>query len=141
MISINSKLAIPDDELQFTASRGGGPGGQHVNKVASRVTLQFDVLNSPSLTPVARQRIASKLAGRVSKDGILQLSSHASRSQAANKAELIERFAALVREALRRPRVRKATRPTRASRERRVSAKKRRAGIKRGRGRVGRGEE
>lgn len=136
MITINRNLEIHESELRFTASRGGGPGGQHVNKVASRVTLLFDVRQSPSLSPTQRARIESKLAGRINKDGVLQLSSHASRSQAANRAALVERFEGLLRDALRRQRARRATRPTRASKERRIGEKKQRAQTKKRRGRV-----
>ncbi len=136
MIHVNDRLSIPDEELRFTASRGGGPGGQHVNKVASRVTLRFDVRSSPSLAAADRSRIEQKLASRISKHGILQLSSHSTRSQAANKAELTERFADLLQLALQRPRSRRPTRPTRGARERRLTDKKRRAEAKRRRARV-----
>lgn len=136
MIQVNNRLSIVAEELRFTASRGGGPGGQHVNKVASRVTLRFDVRNSPSLSAADRSRIEQKLATRISKDGILHLSSHSTRSQATNKAELSERFAHLLRQALARPRRRKLTRPSRGARERRMADKKRRGEAKRCRTRV-----
>ncbi|NKB88316.1 MAG: aminoacyl-tRNA hydrolase [Acidobacteria bacterium] len=136
MIRINDQLSIPSDELRFTASRGGGPGGQHVNKVASRVTLRFDVAASRVLSDYQRARIREVLASRLTRDGELLLSSHESRSQAANRAALTERFATLIRDALRPRETRRKTRPTRGSKERRVQAKKRRADVKRTRGKV-----
>jgi len=134
---VNDRLDIPEDELSFSASRGGGPGGQHVNKVASRVTLRFDVMNSPSLSRDQRAALLEKLGSRLTRDGVLLLSSHESRSQAANREEVVRRFAQLLREGLQRPKKRRPTRPTRGSRERRLESKKRRSGVKRGRGKVG----
>lgn len=141
MIQVNDRLAIPEEELLFSASRGGGPGGQHVNKVASRITLRFDVTNSPSLNDDQRQRLLAKLSSRLTRDGVLLLSSHESRSQTANREEVIRRFAQLLREGLVRPKKRRPTRPTRGSRERRIESKKRRSGVKRGRGKVRRGDD
>ncbi len=141
MVSINESLEIPEDELSFSASRGGGPGGQHVNKVASRVTLRFDVAKSPSLTETQRQALLQKLASRLTREGVLLLSSHESRSQASNREEVVRRFAQLLREGLRRPKKRRPTRPTRGARERRLGAKKRRSGVKSGRGKVRRGDD
>ena len=137
MIQVNDRLDIPEEELSFSASRGGGPGGQHVNKVASRVTLRFDVMNSPSLSRDQRAALLEKLGSRLTRDGVLLLSSHESRSQAANREEVVRRFAQLLREGLQRPKKRRPTRPTRGSRERRLESKKRRSGVKRGRGKVG----
>lgn len=136
MIDIDGRLAIPESELRFTASRGGGPGGQHVNKVASRVTLHFDAAGSPSLDDAQRARILERLSNRIGRDGVLQLSTHASRSQAANRALLVERFRRLLAAALRQETPRRPTRPTAGSRQRRRQQKQRRAEIKRGRGRV-----
>jgi len=136
MILINDKVQIPESELRFTASRGGGPGGQHVNKVASRVTLYFDVGRSASLDDGDRARIMQALASRLTNDGVLQLSSHASRSQAANRDALVHRFEQLLRGALKRRKKRQKTRPTRGSKERRLEGKKQRAKVKRARGRV-----
>lgn len=141
MIRIDDDLSIPEQELSFTASRGGGPGGQHVNKVATRMTLHFDVQGSPSLTDAQRSRILRVMSSRITNDGVLQLSSHEHRSQAANRAVLLERFATLLARALRKPKRRRKTRPTRGSRERRLQAKKQRGQVKRQRGRVRRHEE
>lgn len=132
-IRIGRGLTIPEGELTFTASRGGGPGGQHVNTAATRVTLHWNVRASPSVSDAQRRRIEKVLGNRISKDGVLQLSSHSERSQAANRAELQERFAKLLRRALRRRRRRISTKPTRGSEERRLRRKKRRAEVKKGR--------
>lgn len=141
MIRIDDSLQIPEAEITFTASRGGGPGGQHVNKVASRVTLHFDVRGSESLREDQRRRIESRLANRINKEGTLQISSHASRSQAANKERLIERFAGMLADALRPRRKRKKTRPSRSAKERRLQEKRQRSEIKRQRGAVRRRED
>jgi ribosome-associated protein len=141
MIEITPDLSIGDDELTFTASRGGGPGGQHVNKVASRVTLRFDVAGSPSLTERQRSRLLDKLSPRLTRDGVLLLSSHESRSQAANREELVRRFAEVVARGLKRPKPRRPTRPSRGARERRLERKKQRSGVKRTRGRVRRSDD
>lgn len=136
MLKINEWVTIPADEVQFVASRGGGPGGQHVNKVSSRVTLRFDVAGSPSLTDGDRHRLLSVLATRISNDGVLQISSHAARSQVANKADVVARFCQLLADALRPPKKRKATRPSGAQRRRRLEGKRHRAKLKRARGKV-----
>ncbi|HMC82356.1 MAG TPA: aminoacyl-tRNA hydrolase [Candidatus Polarisedimenticolia bacterium] len=85
MIEIRDGLAIREEELRFTASRSGGPGGQNVNKVSTRVTLWFDVAGSPSLTAEQRSLIRSRLATRISKEGVLRVVSQQTRSQAANR--------------------------------------------------------
>jgi len=140
MIEINGSLCIPERELRFSASRSGGPGGQHVNKVNSRVTLRFDVQESPSLDAPQRRRLAARLSTRINKDGELVMHCGRHRSQAANRAELIERFAALLRDALARRRRRVATRPTRGSVRQRLDAKRRRGRLKSGRTRTSDGE-
>lgn len=141
MIRIDDSLEIPESEISFTASRGGGPGGQHVNKVASRVTLHFDVRASESLDERQKRRIEGRLGNRINKEGVLQLSSHATRSQAANKERLLERFADLLGEALKPRRKRAKTRPSRAAKERRLQQKRQRSEIKRRRGPVRRHED
>ncbi|WP_461208713.1 alternative ribosome rescue aminoacyl-tRNA hydrolase ArfB [Desulfocurvus sp. DL9XJH121] len=139
-VEINAELRIPRSELSFTAVRSGGPGGQHVNKVSTSVALAFDVEASPSLDEGRRARIRSRLAGRISQDGVLRVTASDTRSQAANKELAVERFAELLRQALHRDKPRRRTRPTRASKTRRLQAKKTRAAVKKLRGRV-RGDE
>jgi ribosome-associated protein len=130
-IYINDKLSIPLAEVAFRFSTAGGPGGQHVNKVESQVTLRFNVEQSPSLTGPMRQRLREKLASRLDKNGILQLSVQETRSQHQNRQVALERFRLLLAEALRPGRRRRPTRPGRAAHERRLAAKKRRGRIKR----------
>lgn len=130
-VRIHAKLSIPRSELRFRSSRSGGPGGQHANTSDTRVELLFDLEASPSLGPRQRARLREKLATRLDRRGVLRLVSDRHRSQSANREELIDRFAALLREALHRPRPRKSTHPTRASRERRREAKQRRSVRKR----------
>ena len=133
MIEIRDGLAIPEEEVSFLFSRSGGPGGQNVNKVSTRATLLFDVVGSSSLSPDQKARILSRLATRVSRTGILRVVSQATRSQAANRAAAIERFAELVRGALRREKPRAPTRVSRAEKARRLESKRRRSRLKRNR--------
>lgn len=130
MIFINDQLSISDDELTFTASRSGGPGGQNVNKVSSRVTLMFDVSGSSSLSAEQRRRIAEELASRINKDGLLRVISQRTRSQENNREDAINRFADLLRRALtiELPRIR--TRVPTAAHEQRLEKKKKRTVIK-----------
>jgi len=130
MIQIKRGLAIPEDELTFSASRSSGPGGQNVNKVSSRITLQFDVAHSPSLSDGQRALIRERLATRINKEGILRVSSQRHRSQHANKLATIERFAELLHDALIVKPPRKKRRISRAAKERRLDEKKRRSARK-----------
>jgi ribosome-associated protein len=134
MILVIDRLAIPSEELSFTASRSSGPGGQNVNKLSTRVTLQFNVLRSPSLTADQRQRIFAKLKSRISKDGVLRVSCQQSRSQAANRDRAVERFVELLRQALMRRRPRKRTTVPASARERRLEEKKSHGRVKAARG-------
>ena len=130
MLIITSNLSIPDHELQFRASRSSGPGGQHVNKVNTRVTLHFDIRNSPSLTVAQKSRVSQKLKTRINKDGIFYLYAHRSRSQAMNRADLLDKFCRLLREALTPQRARRETQVPERSRVQRVDHKKRRGQVK-----------
>lgn len=130
MIEITPNLAIPEDELTFSAARSGGPGGQHVNKTSTRVTLTFDVAGSPSLSDGQKSLILTRLAGRVNKQGELKVSCGATRSQAANRQAATARFVSLIRQALERRAPRKKTRVPRAARKRRLEAKRRRGEVK-----------
>lgn len=135
-IRINKRVSIPTAELELRATRSGGPGGQHVNTTASRIQLSWDVAGSSSLTERRRQMIRSRLRNRIDGAGVLHLSADSHRSQHRNRAEVLERFAELVAEALRPRKQRKPTRPTKASKERRLRKKKRRGRLKKLRGRV-----
>src|SRR5690242_12184208 len=101
VIEITPDLSIPESELSFSASRSGGPGGQNVNKVSSRVTLEFDVLTSTTLSGEQRQLIVKKLASRISKEGILRVVSQRTRSQDMNRSDAQRRFVELLQNALR----------------------------------------
>ena len=129
-IPITEQLAIPEQELTFTASRSSGPGGQHVNKAATRVMLRFNVVASPSLSAEQKQRILARLATRVSKDGILRVVAQQYRSQEANRRAATARFAALLRQALAPETPRKPTTVPLAAKHRRLEAKKRRSRVK-----------
>ena len=132
-LAIAEGVLIPDDELTFTASRSGGPGGQHVNKTSSRVTLRFDVLHSPSLPDDVRARLLTVLQSRVEADGTIRVVCQASRSQFANRRTAEARLEAMLAEALVPVAPRFATKIPRAEKRRRIESKKRRGGIKRAR--------
>jgi ribosome-associated protein len=133
---INDKVTIPLAELSFRFSRSSGPGGQHAQKSSTRVELLFDVANSPSLTEAQRARVLERLSGYVDSDGVLHLVSQSERSQVRNRQEIVDRFRTLVRRALKRRKRRRPTRPTAASKERRLREKKRHSQIKQGRGKI-----
>ena len=137
MIEIVPGLVIPDEELRFSASRSGGPGGQNVNKVNSRVTLLFDVDGSRALTPDQKVRLRERLAGRISSAGLLRVVSQRHRTQAANRRAAQQRFEEVLRQALAEESPRVATRPSHTARQRRLLNKVRRARLKSVRGRVG----
>lgn len=124
MIIINENISIPEDELTFTASRSGGPGGQHVNKVSSRITLWFDLANSPSLSLEDKELIASRLGSRIGKDGVLHVTSQATRSQLSNRELATNRFVELMQSALKQVPIRKKTRVSRGAKLRRLEEKK-----------------
>jgi ribosome-associated protein len=127
--------AIGEDELRFTYSRASGPGGQHVNRVETRVTLLFDVADSPSLTDEQKRRVRRRLATRINKEGVLRVVSQRHRTREANRRAAIERFEELLAEALRSPRPRRKTRVPEGAKRRRIESKRRRGDVKRLRGR------
>ena len=111
-------------ELVFTTSRSGGPGGQNVNKVNSKVTLQFDIANSVALTPEEKSTIFQKLSSKINRDGILLLTAQENRSQLENKETVIVKFNRLMAKAFERKKARKATKPSKSSVQERIKKKK-----------------
>ena len=124
---ITRSLAIPEEELEVSFARAGGPGGQGVNTTSSKVELRFDVAESPSLTPQQKEAIAAHLGSRMTKSGVLVLQASEHRSQTRNRAAVIGRLRNLLAEALRPAKPRRPTRPSRASRRKRLDAKRRQA--------------
>jgi ribosome-associated protein len=133
---ISAEISIPDEEFEWKFVRSSGPGGQNVNKVASAVQLRFLLPLNASLPAPARNRLRRLAGQRLTDDGSILISARAERSQDQNRRAALERLADLIRAALVEPKIRKKTRPTRASKERRIESKKRRASTKRERGRV-----
>ncbi len=124
-LDVRPGITIPDSDLEWRASRSGGPGGQHVNTTSTQVELRFDLEGSTVLYPAAKARLRTLARKRISKGGVLRIVSSASRSQTANKQDCEERLRELILEALKPPpKKRKPTKPTRASQRRRIDAKK-----------------
>jgi len=125
---------IPEEELEFRFFRSGGPGGQNVNKVSTSVQMRFDVKNSPSLTDPVKERLMKLAGSRLTLDGVIVITAVRFRTQERNRADAIARLDEMVAEASIRPVYRVPTRPTRASKERRLKGKSTRSTIKSGRG-------
>jgi ribosome-associated protein len=134
LLQINDALSIPRSELDVRVSRASGAGGQHVNKTSSRVEIFWNVRLSRALTEAQRGRLLERLASRLSTEGSVRVVASDMRSQSRNRDLAEERLADLVRRALVIPKKRRATRPTKASKEARLEEKKRRSHTKRQRG-------
>ncbi|MHB1296709.1 MAG: alternative ribosome rescue aminoacyl-tRNA hydrolase ArfB [Anaerolineae bacterium] len=134
---VNDALSIPLAELQMRFSRSSGPGGQNVNRTSTRVEVLLDVRNSPSLNEEQRALIERRLRHNIDQEGVLHLVSQSTRSQYQNRQDVLTRLAALLAASLRTPPKRLATRPTRASQERRIGNKRARSQVKSRRGQVG----
>jgi ribosome-associated protein len=123
-LNVTPSLAIPRSELQYRATRSGGPGGQHVNTSSTRIELLWDLGGSVAISDDERARIRSKLSGRLDADGMLRVVASENRSQTQNRRAADERLAALVRNALHIPKKRRPTKPTKAAKEKRIAEKK-----------------
>jgi ribosome-associated protein len=130
-IPITRQVTIPEAELEFRTARAGGPGGQGVNTTSSKVELRWNLRDTTALTEPQRARALERLAARLTADGVLILQGSERRSQHRNRAAVVSRLQALVREAITPPRERKPTRRTRAAQERRLQRKRHRAEVKR----------
>jgi ribosome-associated protein len=131
MIPVTAHISIDEREIEETFVRASGPGGQNVNKLSTAVQLRFDVRHSPSLPGDVRARLERLAGSRLTRDGVLVIIAQRHRTQGRNRDDALERLVDLIRQAAVRPVRRRPTRPTKASRERRIEGKKRRAGIKR----------
>jgi len=134
VIHITRTIAIEDRELSFEFVRSSGPGGQNVNKVATAAQLRFDAMGSPSLPERVKERLPKVAGRRMTVDGVIVIDARRYRTQERNRQDAIDRLVRLIQKAAERPKRRRATMPTRASRERRLRTKKRRGRLKKDRG-------
>lgn len=130
-IVITSHLCIPDSDVRFSATRSTGPGGQHVNKVNSRVILEFDVKHTTALSSYQKRRIAEMVGQRMNQEGVLRLQAQRHRTQSANRVDLLGKFVKILQDALRPETPRVATRVPHRVREKRLEDKKNRTRVKR----------
>ncbi len=133
MIEVTPALWLDENELEFRAARASGPGGQHVNKSESAVELRFDVRKSPSLPNDVANRLMRLAGSRMTAEGVLIIFAQSHRSGLANRQDATDRLVELIAKAAEKPKPRKKTKPTKASKTRRLDSKGKRAGVKEGR--------
>jgi ribosome-associated protein len=141
MIRITSDLSIDKKEISLEFVKSSGPGGQKVNKASSAVQLRFDVANSPSLPEAVRQRLTKLAGSRINESGVLIIDARRFRTQTQNRQDAIDRLVDLIREASKKPKSRKKTRPSKAAKERRLANKHRQSEKKRTRRQISRDAE
>jgi len=132
-LTIAPHITIPDAELHFSFARSSGPGGQNVNKVSSKAILHFDVLNSPSIPPAVRERFKTAYSSRITTTGEIVIHSEEYRDQPKNIQSSLDKLKAMILAVLHPPKKRRATKPTRGSKIRRLNEKKSRSQVKEGR--------
>ncbi len=133
MFEVNERMTIPEEEFDWSYARSGGPGGQNVNKVASKAVLHWDVAHNVTVPAEVRARLCALQRRRVTTEGVLVLTSQRFRDQEKNRADCLEKLRELLIEAAHVPKARRATKPSRGSKERRLQAKQRRSVTKAGR--------